>query len=168
MIEERKMDIPLTTSDMEHTKDRVKEALSFYRAVGREISLAEFMNPRGRFIRNDLYIFAIDLDGVMLAHPINERFAGKNFLDVRDSDGRSFIRDIVKNAGSNISGFTDYRWYDPASTEELLKTIYYERTNGMIVCSGFYHSEKHHADSGHKSKEDYPENFFELLEYLGA
>jgi hypothetical protein len=162
------MPIPLGTPDMEHVRKWVKEALSFYRAVGREIALAEFMNPHGWFVRNHLYVFAIDLDGVMLAHPIKERFVGKNFLDVSDSDGTSFIRDIVENAKRNGSGFADYKWYHPASKEELLKTIYYEKANDIIVCSGFYHSEEHHSNISHESEERYPENFFELLEYLGA
>jgi cytochrome c len=162
------MNTSLTSPDEDHAKRLVKKAVSFYRAAGREIGLAEFMNPRGQFVRDDLYVFALDLDGKMLAHPINERFAGINFLEFRDPGGRSFIREIIEKAKREGSGFVEYRWYHPVSKEELPKTIYYERIDSIVVCGGFYHSEEHGLDSLPVSKEQYPVNFFELLEYLGA
>jgi cytochrome c len=167
-IEENKMESPLKTPEMDRAVSRVKKAISCYRSVGREILLAELMNPNGSHVDDCSYTFAIGLDGIMLAHPGNQWFAGKNFIDVRDSEGRSFIRTVVENARHNDSGFIDYTWHDPSSRGESLKTTYYEKIDGMIVCSGFYHPEEEHCKAGLASKEDYPENFFELLEYLGA
>jgi len=162
---ERKMLIPISKADKDKARSLLEKAISFYHAAGKEICLAEFMNPRGQFVRDHLYVFAVDLDGIMLAHPINERFAGKNFLDVRDSDGRDFIREILESAKRNGSGFIDYKWYHPLSKEERTKTVYYEKTDGMIICSGFYSPVWNcFADS----KKHYPENFFELLDYVGA
>ncbi len=134
--------LPACLSEAEDTnlKSLTKRAISFYCSVGREIALAEFMNPGGQFVRGDHYIFALDLDGFMLAHPVNGRFMGLNFLNLRDSDGRSFIREIVENAKRYGSGFAEYRWYDSASEDELLKTVYFERIECTIICGGYYRS----------------------------
>ena len=117
-----------TEDELKVAKGRVKEAISLYRAAGKDIALAEFMNPGGRFVRGDHYIFAVDINGVMLAHPINQRFAGLYFLDCRDSEGKGFVREIVENAARNSSGFAQYRWYRPGSKKDLPKTTYYERS----------------------------------------
>jgi len=136
----------LSEAERYNLKGLVKRAISFYHSAGKEIGLAEFMNPRGQFVRGDHYIFAIDLNGVMLAHPINDRFVGLNFLDFRDSEGKSFIREIVENAVRYGSGFAEYKWYHPASEDDVLKTIYYEKTGGIIVCGGFYRLEEHDVE----------------------
>jgi len=41
----------------------------------------------------------------MLAHGVNEKFVGKDFIDLKDSDGKaSFIKEIVDIANSKGSG----------------------------------------------------------------
>jgi len=124
----------------------VKQAVSFYDRAGREISMAEFTNPHGQFVRDSLYIFVIDLDGKVLAHPLNERYTGKDFLHFRDSDGRFFILKVLENAKRNGNGFTTYKWYNPEAGKEMLKTIYYEEVDGMVFCSGFYSREENCPD----------------------
>jgi cytochrome c len=156
-MKEKRMVLPLVTSERDEVKQWVKRAVAFCQTAGKEISLAELMNPRGHFVQNHLYVFALDLDGIMLAHPINDRFVGKNFLDIKDSDGKSFIREMVTNAKSAGHGFADYKWYHPTSKDELRKTVYFEKTDDMIICGGFYNS-----------KEDCPEDFFEYMQYFGT
>ena len=168
MVKEIKMVALLSEAERDNLEGLVKRAISFYRSAGKDIALAEFMNSSGQFVRGDHYIFAMDLNGVMLAHPINERFVGLNFLNFRDSDGRSFIREIVENATHKGSGFAEYRWYHPASEDELLKTIYYEKIDSTIICGGFYRSKEHDSESCFEPGGDYPANFFELLNYLGV
>lgn len=165
---EIRMSASQVSHDQDQVKSWVKKAVSFYRGAGRQIGLAEFMNPRGQFVRDDLYIFALDLDGIMLAHPINNRFEGIDFLVFRDSDGRAFIHEIVENAKNGTCGCTDYKWYNPISREEMTKTVYYENVDGVIICGGFYREEDHHSEQNKESGDEYPENFFDLLKFLGA
>jgi cytochrome c len=56
--------------------DYVSMAVDFYKAAGREIAFAEFTNPEGRFVDGDMYIYALDSKGTMLAHGANEGFVG--------------------------------------------------------------------------------------------
>jgi signal transduction histidine kinase len=64
--------------------DWVDRAMAFYNAGGKEIALAEFMNPKGQFVEDEMYLFVMDSKGVMLAHGANEKFVGKQFIDLKD------------------------------------------------------------------------------------
>jgi cytochrome c len=132
----------MSTRKPQKVIDLVEKAATFYQASGKEIALAEYMNPRGQFALKELYVFALDLNGIMLAHGINEKFAGKNFIDLKDSDGKPFIREIVETAHTQGSGWVEYKWYHPVNKKELLKTVYFKKVEDMIICSGVYKEEE--------------------------
>ena len=119
-------------------EDWVERAKAFYAAAGKEIALAEFTNWRGQFVQNQQYIFVIDLDGNMLAHGMNQLFVGKNFMEVKDTEGKKFISDIVTQAKSEGKGWADYNWADPFTKKALPKTLYFEKVDDMIICCGTY------------------------------
>lgn len=118
--------------------DWVDRAISFYRSAGREIALAEYMNPRGQFVEDEMYIFVLDSAGIMLAHGVNEKFVGKDFINLKDSEGKPFIREIVDIANSQGSGWVQYKWYHPTSRKVIPKVAYFDKVDDMIVCSGVY------------------------------
>jgi cytochrome c len=126
------------TKEQERVKKWVDKAIVFYKASGKEISLAEFSHPRGQFVKDQRYVFVLDLNGIMLAHGINEKYAGKNFLALKDSDGKEFIREIVETAKTKGSGWVDYKWYHPVTKEQRPKTVYFEKIDDIIICSGVY------------------------------
>ncbi len=145
----------MITDSREDVKNRVKKAIAFFEAGGKEATLAELTNPQGQFVQRQLYVFALSSDGIMLAHPIHKEFVGKNFLELKDGDGKIFIQEVVNGARSKGSGFVDYKWQHPISKQELSKTIYFEKVDDIIICSGFY------------SMEDYPKHFFDYLRFVG-
>ena len=52
----------------------MSKAIAFYKASGKEIALAEFTNPKGPFIQDEMYIFVLDPKGIMIAHGVNEKY----------------------------------------------------------------------------------------------
>lgn len=122
----------------EEAKEWVKKAIAFYKKAGKAIALAEYTNPKGPFIEGDMYVFVLNLKGTMLAHGVNEKYIGNDFIDVKDSDGRSFIREIIEVANTKGSGFVDYKWYNPLTKEDLQKHVYFEKVDDLIICSGVY------------------------------
>ena len=116
----------------------VKKAIAFFKVNGKEIALAEYSNPLGRFVKDGLYIYVLNISGTMLAHPINGKYAGKDFYRVQDVDGKSFIKETVDSANERDSGWVEYKWFNPASKRIQPKTVYFEKVNGMIFCSGVY------------------------------
>ena len=119
-------------------KNWVAKAIAFYFSAGKRIALAEFTNPNGRFVQDEMYIYVLNLEGTMLAHGVNERFVGEDFIDLKDSDGKEFIREIVDTANTGGSGWVEYKWYHPITKQELPKTVYFEKIDHLIICSGVY------------------------------
>ncbi len=126
------------TRSKEEAKEWVKKAIAFYKKAGKAVALAEFTNPKGPFIEGDMYIFVLNLKGTMLSHGVNEKYIGLDFCDVKDSDGRSFIREIVEVANTKGNGFVDYKWYNPVSKEDMEKHVYFEKVDEVIICSGVF------------------------------
>jgi cytochrome c len=119
-------------------KDWVAKAIEFYKASGREIALAEFTNPKGPFVQDEMYIFVLDSKGNMVAHGVNEKYTDKSFVDLKDSTGKTFIREIIEAANANGSGWVEYQWYNPVNKETKPKSLYFEKIDDLIICSGIY------------------------------
>jgi len=128
----------MTAKQGKRAVDWVSRAKAFYSATGKEIALAEFTNPRGQFVQSQHYIFVLDQKGVMLAHGMNRWYNGKDFMGVKDSTGKTFVREIVTTAQDKGSGWVDYKWYDPVTKKELPKTLYFEKIDDVIICCGTY------------------------------
>jgi cytochrome c len=118
-------------------KGWVKKAVEFYQAHGKDKALAEFSDSKGQFIKGDLYIFVLDLNGKMLAHPKAE-LCGKDFMAVKDAGGKLFAADIVKMAKEKGNGWVEYKWENPATKVVEDKITYFEKVDDMIIAAGAY------------------------------
>ena len=123
---------------VKEAKAFVQKAIEFYKKTGKAIAMAEFTNPKGPFVQGDMYVFVLNLKGTLLAHGVNEKYIGQDFIDVKDSDGRSFVREIVDVANAKGQGIADYKWYNPKTKEDLQKEVYFEKVDDVIICSGIY------------------------------
>ena len=127
---------------LERSKQKAKEwvaaAVTFYKNSGRDIALAEFTNLNGPFVQDEMYIFVLDSQGNMVAHGVNEKYADMNFINLKDSTGKSFIREIVNAANADGSGWVDYQWYNPVTKKTKPKSLYFEKIDDLIICSGIY------------------------------
>jgi len=116
----------------------VKKAITFYKANGKAKALDEFSNPKGQFILKDLYIYSLDLNGKAIAHGTNQKLVGKDMIDIRDSAGKFFVKDIISIAKSKGSGWVDYKWTDPVTKKIEPKSTYLEKVDDVIILCGFY------------------------------
>ncbi|MFP3868244.1 MAG: cache domain-containing protein [Desulfobacteraceae bacterium] len=115
----------------------VEKAVAFYKAQGKDKALEAFKDPKGEFVKEDLYIYVLDANGKMVAH-INPDLMGKDFLTVKDADGKVFANDILATAKDKGSGWVDYKWPHPQTKEVEPKTVYFEMVEDVIICSGAY------------------------------
>jgi len=51
--------------------------LPITKANGQAKALAAFNDPKGNFVSKDLYIFALDMSGKIIAHGVNAALIGK-------------------------------------------------------------------------------------------
>jgi cytochrome c len=119
-------------------KEFVVKAINFYKNSGKDIALAEFANPKGPFAQDESYIFVLNTEGTMLAHGVNEKYISKNFIDLKYSDGKSFIREIINTSLENSRGFVEYKWYNPLTKATKPKSVYFEKIDELIFCGGIY------------------------------
>jgi len=128
----------MKSNSRNRAQEWVENAKNFYRSAGRKLALAEFSDPNGMFVQGEMYIFVLDSQGTMLAHGINNKFVGENLIDIKDSDGRFFIREIIESADIDQSGWVEYKWFNPATKEWIPKITYFEVVDELILCSAVY------------------------------
>ena len=119
-------------------REWVLKAIAFYKKAGQTIALAEFSNFKGPFVKDDMYVFVLNPKGTMVAHGVNENYIGQNFIGVKDSNGRKFIQEIIKLARAKGSGWVEYEWHNPVTKDDLIKHVYFEKVDDLIICSGIY------------------------------
>jgi len=125
-------------TDKDDAKTLVKRAAAYVKYQGKEKALAEISKPKGMFDKGELYVFAYDLQGVMLAHPKNAALIGQNLIAVPDTEGKLFRKEIVEKAKSNGSGWVDYVYLNPETNEQEHKTTYFQKVGDIILCCGVY------------------------------
>lgn len=116
----------------------VKKAVAFLKANGKEKSLAEFSNQSGQFKDRDLYIFVQDMNGKMLAHGGNERLIGRDLIDLKDADGKFFVKSMLEVANTKGRGWVDYKWTNPTTKVIEPKSSYIEKFDDLFVGCGIY------------------------------
>ena len=124
----------------EETEALVKKAAAYVKANGKEKALAEFNNPQGQFVKGEeLYVFAYDLNGTIIAHPKNPKLVGMDMTAIKDSDGKFFTLDFLKAVKSPAGkGWVEYRWTNPKTKKIQPKASYVEKAGDIFVGCGYY------------------------------
>ena len=101
--------------------------------LGQEKAFAAFADPNGEYRDRDLYVFCIDMEGVLLSQPIKPELVGKNMYNF-NKYGDLLFQDMVALAKSSGSGWVDYRWPHPATNEIRPKTSYIATNEHGFFC----------------------------------
>ena len=116
----------------------VKKAVAFFKANGKDKGYAEISNKSGAFVDRDLYITAYGIDGTVRAHGANEKMIGKNLIELKDIDGKPFVKERIEMAQAKPTFWQDYKFTNPVSKKVEPKTAYCEKLDDSIVCGGIY------------------------------
>jgi hypothetical protein len=119
-------------------KALVKKAVDYMKANGKEKAFAEFSNPKGKFVNGDLYIFVYDMNGKCVAHGFNQKMIGKDLKEMKDPDGKFYVKERIEIAKTKGSGWQDYKFTNPTSKKLESKTAYIEKYEDVIVGCGAY------------------------------
>ncbi len=122
----------------EEAEALVKKAINMIKSEGKEKAFAEINNPQGKFVDRDLYIFVYDINGKCVAHGFNPKMIGKDLLEMKDADGRYFVKERIEIAKNKGKGWQDYKFTNPLTKKIELKTAYIERVDDLIVGCGVY------------------------------
>jgi signal transduction histidine kinase len=116
----------------------VKKGVAFIKKEGKDKGYAEISNKKGQFNDRDLYLVVYGLDGVVRAHGANEKMISKNLIDLKDVDGKPFVKERVELGKANATFWQDYKFTNPVSKKIEPKQMYCERLEDTVVCGGVY------------------------------
>jgi cytochrome c len=116
----------------------VKKGIAFIKASGNDKGYAEITSKTSQFKHQDLYLVVYGLDGTVHAHGANEKMVGRNLIELKDVDGKPFVKERVEMAKANASFWQDYKFTNPESKKIEPKTMYCERLDQSVVCGGIY------------------------------
>ncbi len=98
----------------------VESAADYARARGAPAALTEFNNPKGSFVKGELYIYAYGFNGTTLAHPVSPEAVGK----VREGQTGVFVREMGAAVGDG-SGFYRFTYINPQHNRTLESKLGY-------------------------------------------
>jgi hypothetical protein len=116
----------------------VKKAITYYRSVGKDKALLDFSDRKGKFVDGDLYLTVEDLSGKCLADGANLKMIGKDWIELKDSDGKAFVKERVEGSKGAGKGWQTYKWTNPSSKQIENKYTYYEKADEVIFSCGAY------------------------------
>ena len=108
-------------------KVMVDRAAALVDKKGKE-AFSEFKKKGGEWYKGDTYLFVADMKGITLVNAGFPDEEGKNRLDLKDANGKLFVRDIIEMLKKQDSGWIDYAWPKPGETKASKKTAYVKKT----------------------------------------
>ena len=132
------------SADVPRSKETVAlvdKAVALVESKGKT-AFPEFKKKGSEWLKGETYIFIADMNGTILMHPANPELETKNIMDMKDANGRAFMRDFVETAKKG-SGWVDYMWPKPGHKTPAKKHSYIKRAKMpdgemVLVGSGVY------------------------------
>ena len=116
----------------------VKKAVAAIKASGKDKAYAEINRKDGPFTDRDLYIVVYGLDGVVRAHGANLKMINRNLIELKDVDGKAFVRERVEMGKKQPSFWQEYKFNNPVSGKIEPKAMYCQTLEDTVVCGGVY------------------------------
>jgi cytochrome c len=142
----------LTLSGAAHAEERATrdECVAMCKAAAKMLlenkaaAIKEIANPKGKFVWKDSYVFLMDMDGKMLAHPFKPELTRKGSLFKMTDENRThpskIFVEFVEVAKKNGEGWVGYKWPKPGKKipSEKFTFIYRVGYTDMLVGAGLY------------------------------
>lgn len=129
---------PLLTQTEADAQAFVKSAVAFAKANGTYKLIKEVNAPATQFRKGELYIFVIDMEGIVMGHGANPKLVGKDLSEREDSGSVRYIQEFIKLANEKGSGWVDYQFTNPETGKVEAKTTFIEKVDEVIVGCGVY------------------------------
>ena len=116
----------------------VDKAVALIESKGKS-AFPEFKKKDSEWLKGETYIFIADMSGTILMHPANPELETKSIIDLKDANGKVFMREFIETAKTKGSGWVDYMWPKPGEKNPSKKLSYVKRTkmpDGKMVIVG--------------------------------
>ena len=116
----------------------VKKGVAYIKSAGDAKAYGEITAKAPQFILHDLYLVVYKLDGTVAAHGANPKMVGKNLIELKDIDGKAFVKERVDLARSKGTFWQEYKFTNPETKKIEPKVMYCEKLSETVVCGGIY------------------------------
>ena len=116
----------------------VKKGIAYIKANGNDKGYAEISSKATQFKDRDLYLVVYGLDGVVRAHGANEKMIGRNLIELKDVDGKAFVKERVELGATKGTFWQNYKFTNPTNRKIEAKRMYCEKLEDTVVCGGIY------------------------------
>lgn len=120
---------------------KCREAAALINSKGVEAGIEEISDQKGPFVWKDSYVFLMNLDGKMLAHPFRPELTNKDHvLLMTDPTDKALFVHFVNLARGKGEGWVEYMWPKPGKTTPQKKITYIYRVpeTEFFVGAGVY------------------------------
>jgi cytochrome c len=108
----------------DEAKALTEQAIAHIKTAGTEKAFQDFTTDKAKWSKKDLYVFAFDMKGLTLAHGANDKLVGKNLADLKDQNGKLFVKEMIDVAKNKGTGWVEYDWAHPQTKKVEGKASY--------------------------------------------
>jgi cytochrome c len=113
----------------------VQKVIASIKANGRQKTIDD-VNAK-KYVDRDLSVTIISLDGMTLAN-LNSKLVGKNVLEIKDSNNKSFVKDGIEAVKKQGHAWIDFQWPNPLTQKIESKSTYSEKYEDLVISCGIY------------------------------
>jgi signal transduction histidine kinase len=107
-----------------------------------DAAFALFHDAKGPYLVKDAYIFVIKPNGLEIVNPAFPNLEGTNLMDLKDTQGKYVIREMMTVVKTKGSGWVDYMWPKPGDSISTEKSTYVSKAkmgnDWVLVGCGVY------------------------------
>ncbi len=117
----------------------LERAVAFAGAEGVGKAAEAFNNRGGEFVKDDLYVFMVDLaSGRFQAMGMNPALADTDALGLHDAAGHALVAEMVEKLKGADEASVDYVWRNPVTNAVEKKRSYVRKVGGSLIGVGHY------------------------------
>ena len=117
-------------------------AAEMVKTQGIAAAMCEINNRSGQFVKGDIYVYMMNMDAVMMAHPMVPTLIGKNLsgMVLKDIHGKEQPMMLVNFAKDRGAGWISYMWPKPGTKKAVEKMCYILKVpdTNVFVVAGFF------------------------------
>lgn len=123
--------------DLKRAQAFLDRAVAHYQANDKN-ALAAFSRI-GDFVDGDLYVYVVGADGTMVASGgPSITLVGRDVRNLKDTEGKLFIVEMMEGARTKGGGSVDYRWLNREHGKVERKVAHYRQVGDAIIAVGYY------------------------------
>lgn len=117
----------------------LERAVALARSDGHAAAAARFNDRRGDFVKDDLYVFMVDMDsGRFEAMGMNPALSDTDAIGLRDAAGHALVAEMIAKLQSADEATVDYVWRNPVTNLVENKRSYVRRDGRSLIGVGHY------------------------------